>query len=82
MGPTGKNTTSAWMQCYFSADGVKPNSSQAEAITKMAAPTNVEQLRQVLGLINFVGKFLPDLSIMLHPLTSLLRKDTLYVVLG
>lgn len=61
------------------ADGVKPDSSKVEAITKLPAPTNVEQLRQVLGLMNYVGKFLPGLSTMLHPLTGLLRKGTAWV---
>lgn len=62
----------------ISADGVKPDNGKLEAITKMAALTNVDQLRQVLGLINYVGKFLPGLSTMLHPLTSLLRKETVW----
>lgn len=38
----------------------------------------MEQLRQVLGLVNYVCKFLPGLSTMLHPLTSLLRKETVW----
>lgn len=58
----------------ISPDGVKPDSSKVEAITKMAVPTNVEQLRQVLGLVNYLGKFLPGLSTILHPIRSLLRK--------
>uniref|UniRef100_A0A3P9HPN0 Gypsy retrotransposon integrase-like protein 1 n=1 Tax=Oryzias latipes TaxID=8090 RepID=A0A3P9HPN0_ORYLA len=61
------------------ADGVKPDESKVEAIAKMSSPSNVEQLRQVLGLINYVGKFLPGLSTVLHPLTSLLRKGTAWV---
>ncbi|KAI3374418.1 hypothetical protein L3Q82_006243 [Scortum barcoo] len=58
----------------ISADGVKLDNSKVEAIAKLPSPTNVEQLRQVLGLINYVGKFLAGLSTMLQPLTSLLRK--------
>lgn len=46
----------------ISADGVKPDNSKVEAITKLPCATNVEQLGQVLGLINYVGKFLPGLS--------------------
>lgn len=61
------------------ADGVKPDNSKVEAITKLPASTNVDQLRQVLGLINYVGKFLPGLSTVLHLLMSLLRKETAWL---
>lgn len=63
----------------ISADGVKPDESKVEAIAQMPCPSNVEQLQQVLGLVNYVGKFLPGLSTVLHPLTCLLRKDTAWV---
>ncbi|CAI5695044.1 unnamed protein product [Oreochromis niloticus] len=62
----------------ISADGVKPDDGKVEAIARMPSPTNVEQLRQVLGLINYVGKFLPGLSTVLHPLSNLLKKETVW----
>lgn len=61
-------------QCHFSkkelqffehlisTDGIKPDNSKVECITKMPSPTNAEKLCQVLGLSNYVGKFLPGLS--------------------
>ena len=60
----------------ISADGVKPDNSKVESIAKMPSLTNVEELRQVLGLINYVGKFLPGLSTTLHPVTNLLKKES------
>ncbi|CAI5657120.1 unnamed protein product [Oreochromis niloticus] len=62
----------------ISADGVKPDDGKVEAIARMPSPTNVEQLRQVLELINYVGKFLPGLSTVLHPLSNLLKKETVW----
>ena len=41
--------------------------------------TSVEELRQVLGLINYVGRFLPDLSTILHPITDLLKRENDWV---
>jgi hypothetical protein len=35
-------------------------------------PTNGNQLRSFLGIINYYGKFIPNLSALLHPLNSLL----------
>uniref|UniRef100_A0A3P9QH08 ribonuclease H n=1 Tax=Poecilia reticulata TaxID=8081 RepID=A0A3P9QH08_POERE len=63
----------------ISAEGIKPDPSKVEAITQMQSPTNVEELRQVLGLINYVGRFLPGLSTKLHPITSLLRRENKWV---
>lgn len=45
----------------------------------MPGPSNVEQLRQVLGLINYVGKFLPGLSTTLHPITNLLKRESAWI---
>uniref|UniRef100_A0A8C6SGT9 DNA 3'-5' helicase n=1 Tax=Neogobius melanostomus TaxID=47308 RepID=A0A8C6SGT9_9GOBI len=55
---------------------MKPDPDKVKAITEMPSPSNVEELRQVLGLINYVGRFLPDLSSKLHPITELLRKES------
>ncbi|KAK7929206.1 hypothetical protein WMY93_005601 [Mugilogobius chulae] len=60
----------------ISAEGMKPDPDKVKAISQMQSPTNVEELRQVLGLINYVGRFLPDLSSKLHPITELLRKES------
>lgn len=66
--------------CYFghiiSAESIKPDASKMRAITGMPSPTNVGELRRVLGLINYLGKFLPGLSTTLHPVTYLLKKES------
>lgn len=63
----------------ISAKGLQPDPSKVNAITDMASPTNVKELRQVLGLINYVGRFLPGLSTMLHPLSDLLKRENDWV---
>jgi len=42
---------------------------------KAPPPANVQQLRSFLGLINYYGKFIPNLSTLLHPLNSLLQSS-------
>ena len=42
---------------------------------KAPEPSNVLQLKSLLGLINYNGKFLPHLSMVLVPLYAMLQKD-------
>ena len=44
----------------------------------MGYPTNVTELQRFLGLINYVGKFLPDLSNRTQSVRTLLKKDTVW----
>uniref|UniRef100_A0A1A8F641 Gypsy retrotransposon integrase-like protein 1 n=1 Tax=Nothobranchius korthausae TaxID=1143690 RepID=A0A1A8F641_9TELE len=57
-------------------EGIKPNPEKIRAITEMLPPSNIAELRQAVGMINYLGKFLPDLSSVMHPINSLLKRDT------
>ncbi|XP_064468503.1 uncharacterized protein K02A2.6-like [Ornithodoros turicata] len=57
----------------INAEGLKPSQEKVEAVLRAPAPTDKQQLRSLLGVINFYGKFLPDLSSVLYPLHRLLR---------
>ena len=52
-----------------------PMAAKVKAIKDAPAPTNVTELKSFLGMVNFYGKFLPNLSSTLEPLHELLRKD-------
>ena len=43
-------------------DGIEPHPSKVEAITQMEAPTNISELRRFLGMVNQIGKYLPNLA--------------------
>ncbi len=58
------------------ADGIKPNPAKVEAIIKMAAPDNVTELRTLVGMINYLGRFVQNLSSIMKPITDLLKEDT------
>ncbi|KAG9282794.1 hypothetical protein AMEX_G1491 [Astyanax mexicanus] len=60
----------------ISKEGIQPDMDKVKAITEMSSPTNITELRQMLGMVNYLGKFLPGLSTVLHPVTELLKKDT------
>ncbi|KAK7109817.1 hypothetical protein V1264_013798 [Littorina saxatilis] len=59
----------------INADGIRPDKKKIDAIINMPDPTNVTELRRILGMMNFLGRFLPNLSSVLKPVTELLEKD-------
>ena len=62
----------------FSADGVRADPEKVEAISGMLSPRDKSDLRCFLGMINYLGKFMPNLSEKTALLRSLLEKDVLW----
>lgn len=56
--------------------GINPSDDKVDAIRRFRSPETAEELRSFLGLINYLGKFIPNLSTMTAPLRELLKKDT------
>ena len=46
-----------------------------KAIIDLKTPTTIKELRSVLGTVNFVRKFIPNLVIIIEPLVALTRKS-------
>ena len=59
----------------ISQNGIQPVPTKVTAILNAPKPINVQQLRSFLGLVNYYGKFIPNLATLLHPLNALLRAD-------
>ena len=59
-----------------SADGVKPNPAKIEAVATYPPPTNVQELRQFLGLANYYRRFVQNYSKIAEPLHQLTRKTS------
>ena len=58
----------------ISPAGLRPNAKKVSALINMPIPTDVKQVRALIGGINYYRKFLPDLSKRLRPINSILRK--------
>ena len=56
-------------------EGTMVDPEKVKAIRDMAVPVNIHSLRQFLGMVNYVGKFIPNLSKILKPLHNLTKKD-------
>lgn len=55
--------------------GLHSSHSKLEAILIAPIPKNIQQLRSMLGLGNYYGKFVLNLSSVLHPLNQLLQHN-------
>ena len=58
------------------ADGLHPVDSKLKAIVDAPTPRNVVELRSFLGLLNYYGRFIPNLAMLIHPLNQLLCHTT------
>ena len=56
--------------------GLHPTDEKLKAIKDSPCPGNVSQLKSYLGLVNYYGKFLPQLATCLAPLYDLLKRET------
>lgn len=60
-----------------SANGISPTEEKVEAIRNFRKPSTKEEVRSFLGLVNFVGHFIPHLSTKTEPLRQFVRGDAL-----
>lgn len=65
-----------YMGHLMSSRGVRPDPERIRAIVDMPVPTSVEEVRRLLGMLNYVHQFLPNVSAVLAPLRLLLKKET------
>ncbi|XP_011859821.1 PREDICTED: uncharacterized protein K02A2.6-like [Vollenhovia emeryi] len=63
----------------ISQEGIEVLPDRVSAISDFPTPTDIKSLQQFLGSVNFVGKFIPNRSKLLEPLTTLLRDNSLFV---
>ena len=57
-----KKTSMPYIGHLLTADGVKADPSKVEAIANLAKPTDIPSVRRILGMTNYLAKFLPKLS--------------------
>ncbi|KAK9702524.1 RNase H-like domain found in reverse transcriptase [Popillia japonica] len=59
-------------------NGIKIDPDAVSAVTKFSTPSNVSEVRQLLGLVNHVAKFVPNLAEETHALHKLLKKSNMF----
>lgn len=56
--------------------GILPDPERVESIAAIQQPKDVSTLRSFMGMVNFYGRYIPNLSHIAAPLNILLKKDT------
>ncbi|XP_077550696.1 uncharacterized protein LOC144163904 [Haemaphysalis longicornis] len=59
-----------------SAHGISPDPDKVAAIKRLPAPEDLSGVRRLLGLVNHVGRFLPNVSDVTAPIRALLQKNS------
>lgn len=63
----------------FTARGMTPDPTKVEAINNFQVPSNVEEVRRFVGMINYLARYLPNLSEELRPILELLKSDVAFL---
>ncbi|CAB1111841.1 unnamed protein product [Ectocarpus sp. CCAP 1310/34] len=64
----------------LSADGIRLGEDRIKSILDLPTPTNIKELRSVLGMVNYVRKFIPNLAAITAPLVELTKKEAVQSV--
>lgn len=63
----------------YSPEGVRPDPAKVQTINNMEPPNDKKELRSFLGLIQYMGSFIPKLADHTANLRELLKEDMQYV---
>ena len=63
----------------ISSAGIQSSSERVRAIQQLKPPTSVAELLRIIGMITYLGRFVPDLFTVLAPLNSLLNYDSAWM---
>ena len=63
----------------MTSEGILPDPAKVEAITQMPRPRSKTEVRILLGMIDYLCKFLPQLSDVSEPLTNLNKEQNQFI---
>ena len=68
-------TENEWLGYMFTQRRISILESKTAAILTIPPPTTLKPLRSFLGSVHYIGKFIPHLAQLCHPLRPLLKKS-------
>ena len=73
-----RKSSETYVGHVLSDKGVKPDSEKCRAINIMEEPKDISELQTLMGLVQYLGKFIPNLSEVTAPLRKLQEKAVLW----
>ena len=64
-----------YMGNVISADGMKPDEIKVKAIADMPTPECKQDVQRLIGMLNYLSPYIPDMSTETSPIRSLLKND-------
>ena len=62
----------------YSADGMHPCPKKIQGITEMTPPMDKQQLASFIGMVTYMGNFMPHLSHHTEPLRAMLKQEAVF----
>lgn len=73
-----QRTEVTFMGHIISSDGLKPDPAKIQGIQEMPSPTSKQDVKRLLGMVNYLQRFAPKLSEITAPLRDLLKEQTCF----
>ena len=69
-----------YMGQLFTSEGLKPDPMKVEAIASMPRPDDKRAVQRLLGCVNYLSRFMPQLSKVSEPLRKLTEKNVMFTL--
>ena len=73
------HNTISYLGHIFTSEGLKPDPTKLAAITQIKPPNNKAELATILGMVNYLSGFTPNLAVITAPMRDLMKKDSEFV---
>ena len=68
----------SFFSAEYSADGMHPCPKKIQGITEMTPSIDKQQLVSFIGMVTYMGNFIPHLSHLMEPLKVMLKQDAVF----
>ena len=63
------------MRHVLTSAGVRPDEDKVQVVLELPTPQSRLELQRVLGVVNYLGQSIPNMSTIISPLCQLRKKD-------